>query len=133
MKFEKGVGLTLFSAGISLAQISVWELVSRAEPVTTAVFVTLGILSILSWTIIFSKWSIFRRARTSNTQFLRMFRKASAMDQVALASDQYKAAPLAVVFDFGYEEVDRQVKQRGTLTNKLSLERSLQLGISEEL
>jgi biopolymer transport protein TolQ len=40
---------------------------------------------------------------------------------------------LVTVFDFGYAEVERQVKSRGTLTNKLSLERSLQLGISEEL
>jgi len=34
---------------------------------------------------------------------------------------------------FGFEEVERQVKSRGTLNNKLALERSLQLGISEEL
>jgi biopolymer transport protein TolQ len=37
------------------------------------------------------------------------------------------------VFEFGFEEVERQVKTRGTLGNKLALERSLQLGISEEL
>ncbi len=37
------------------------------------------------------------------------------------------------MFDFGYEEVERQVKSRGTLSNKLALERTLQLGISEEL
>jgi biopolymer transport protein TolQ len=40
---------------------------------------------------------------------------------------------LVAVFDFGYEEIHRQVKTRGTLRNKVSLERSLQLGISEEL
>src|SRR5919199_1479769 len=40
---------------------------------------------------------------------------------------------LVAVFDFGYAEVDRQVKSRGRLTNPVSLERSLQLGISEEI
>ncbi|MBV9442137.1 MAG: MotA/TolQ/ExbB proton channel family protein, partial [Acidobacteriaceae bacterium] len=32
-----------------------------------------------------------------------------------------------------YEEVERQVKQRGGLVNKPAIERSLQLGISEEV
>jgi len=37
------------------------------------------------------------------------------------------------VFDFGYTEVERQIKGRGALTNKSALERSLQLGVSEEI
>jgi biopolymer transport protein TolQ len=37
------------------------------------------------------------------------------------------------VFDFGYSEVDRQMKSRGAVKNKTTLERSLQLGISEEI
>jgi len=37
------------------------------------------------------------------------------------------------VFDFGYSEVDRQMKTRGALTNRVTLERALQLGISETL
>ena len=39
---------------------------------------------------------------------------------------------LAVV-DFGYREIERQIKQRGALVNKDAIERSLQLGISEEV
>ena len=50
-----------------------------------------------------------------------------------VASEQFRPAPLVAVFDFGYEEVERQVKSRGRLNNKLALERTLQLGISEEL
>ena len=37
------------------------------------------------------------------------------------------------VFDFGYGEIERQIKQRGALVNKTAVERSLQLGISEEV
>lgn len=47
--------------------------------------------------------------------------------------EQFRNSPLVTVFDFGYAEVDRQVKSRGTVTNKLALERNLQLGISEEV
>jgi biopolymer transport protein TolQ len=37
------------------------------------------------------------------------------------------------VFDFGYEEVARQVKAKGSITNRVSIERTLQLGASEAL
>jgi biopolymer transport protein TolQ len=89
--------------------------------------------SLLSFTIIFSKWGGFRRARRRNQQFLRAFRKSSRLDAVAAATEQYRGAPLVTVFDFGYSEVSRQVAARSRVTNLISLERTLQLGISEEI
>jgi biopolymer transport protein TolQ len=50
-----------------------------------------------------------------------------------VASEQYRPSPLVSVFDFGYEEVERQVKAQGRLTNRTALERALQLGVSEEV
>jgi biopolymer transport protein TolQ len=120
-------------APLLLLQVNVVDAVLHAGPVSWTVLSILLVLSLLSWTIIFSKWSRFRDARGANAQFLRAFRKASSMDAIAVASEQFRASPLVTVFDFGYTEVDRQVKARGTLTNKLSLERTLQLGISEEV
>ncbi len=98
----------------------------------TVLFLLL-LLSLLSWTIVFSKWSRFRQARASSRLFLRAFRKAPGLEAVAVASEQFRSSPLVTVFDFGYAEVERQVKAKGTVNNKLSLERSLQLGISEEI
>jgi len=102
-------------------------------PLTIGVLIILLVFSIFSWTIIFSKWNAFRGARTANARFLRAFRKATGLDAVMVASEQFRPAPLVAVFDFGYEEVARQVKAKGSISNKLALERSLQLGISEEL
>jgi biopolymer transport protein TolQ len=107
--------------------------VSKANPISKAVLILLLLFSVFSWSIIFSKWNVFRGARQANGQFLRAFRKASGLDAVALASEQFRNSPLVAVFDFGYTEITRQVKARGTVSNKLSLERSLQLGISEEV
>ena len=108
-------------------------MVGTAGPISWAVLAILAVLSVLSWTIIFGKWSRFRSGRTANSQFLRAFRKANGLQTVALAMEQFRSSPLVTVFDFGYTEVERQIKIKGTLTNKLSLERSLQLGISEEV
>lgn len=116
-----------------LLQVSLWEMVSRAKPIPMAVFVMLLGFSILSWAIVFSKWNVFRKSRLANKQFLRAFRKANGLEAVALAVEQYRISPLVTVFEFGYEELERQVTSKGTLVNKLSLERNLQLAISEEI
>ncbi|MGH9664176.1 MAG: MotA/TolQ/ExbB proton channel family protein [Bryobacteraceae bacterium] len=125
--------MTLSHVSPLLLDINVWELAKDAGLVPKVVMVLLLIFSLASWTIIFSKWSVFRHARDANRQFLRAFRKAPGLEAVALASEQFRSSPLVAVFDFGYGEVDRQVKARGTVGNKVALERSLQLGVSEEL
>src|SRR2546425_12372825 len=116
-----------------LLQLNIIEMVSRSTPLGYGVLIVLVGLSLISWAIIFAKWSAFRHARDANTKFLRAFRKANGLDAIVAASEQFRPAPLVSVFDFGYEEIHRQVQSRGKLRNKLSLERSLQLGISEEL
>ncbi len=116
-----------------LLDVDIWELVKGFEPIPLALMGILGVFSLFSWTVIFSKWAMFRRAHRSNLQFLRAFRKATRLDAVAAASEQYRASPLANVFDFGYSEVARQMAAKGKMTNPLALERTLQLGMSEEI
>ncbi|MFB3828016.1 MAG: MotA/TolQ/ExbB proton channel family protein [Bryobacteraceae bacterium] len=125
--------MTLTAPAAFLIQASFWEMVGRGGPLTVAVLIILLLFSVLSWTIIFSKWNTFRGARAANARFLRAFRKANGLEAVMVASEQFRPAPLVAVFDYGYEEVARQVKARGGVNNKIALERSLQLGISEQL
>ena len=116
-----------------LLQLDLVEMISHTTPLGYAVYAILIGLSLYSWTVIFSKLGLFNRARETNNKFLRAFRKAPDFQSVVVASEQYRPSPLVSVFDFGYEEVHRQVKSRGSVRNKMALERSLQLGMSEEL
>jgi biopolymer transport protein TolQ len=116
-----------------LLQMNMWEMVSRAKPIPMAVLAFLLVFSLLSWAIIFGKWNAFRQARQANLQFIRAFRKSATLEAVAVLAEQFRVSPLVAVFDFGYEEVDRQMKSYHKLRNPLALERALQLGISEEL
>jgi biopolymer transport protein TolQ len=116
-----------------LAELSLWDIIQSLRPVPLAVIAILVLFSLFSWTIVFAKHSVFSRARRENRNFLRAFRKANNLQAVAVASEQFGTAPLVAVFDFGYGEIERQVKQRGGLVNKPAIERSLQLGISEEV
>lgn len=115
------------------AELSLWDIILNLRPVPLAIIVLLILASLLSWTIAFAKGGVFRRARSDNRNFLRAFRKAPNLQAVAMASEQFATAPLVAVFDFGYGEIERQVKQRGGLVNIPAVERSLQLGISEEI
>jgi len=115
-----------------LLQLDVWDLITH----NVMVIVVLGILaafSVYSWTVILSKWQAFRGARKLNNRFLRAFRKAPGFEAVVVASEQFRPSPLVSIFEFGYEEVERQVKSRGSVVNRPALERTIQLGISEEL
>jgi biopolymer transport protein TolQ len=125
--------LILHHVGGLFLQLSLWDLVQSSGPLPKAVMVILVFFSLLSWSVILSKWAVFRRARSANRSFLRAFRKARGLDAIAAVSEQFRRSPLVVVFDFGYGEVQRQMKSRGSVTNPLALERNLQLGMSEEI
>jgi biopolymer transport protein TolQ len=114
-------------------QLEIWDLIQSTGPLPKAVLAILVFFSLFSWAIILGKWGSFRRARAANRRFLRAFRKAPTLDNIAAASEQFTRCPLTAVFDFGYSEVARQMKSRGSVTNPLALERTLQLGMSEEV
>ncbi len=116
-----------------LLQSNVWDLVSQGTALTYSILFILLIFSIVSWTIIFSKWSSFGAARKSDERFLRAFRKANGLEAVVVASEQFRPSPMVAVFDQGYQEVSRQVKSRGRLANPEAIERSLTLGTNEQM
>jgi len=125
--------LTLVPPAAFFLQLNLWEMVSHNGPLGMVVLAILVLFSVYSWAVVFAKWNAFRVARKTNARFLRAFRKANGLEAVMVASEQFRPAPLVAVFDFGYEEIERQVRTRGRFSNKQALERSLQLGVSEEL
>jgi biopolymer transport protein TolQ len=133
LDLETGEELARVTPALLFFQVELWSIVQNTTPATAAVLIVLVLFSIFSWAVIFAKWRSMRGARKTNSRFLRAFRKASGMDAVMVASEQYRPSPLVAVFDFGYEEVARQVKARGSITNRTAVERTLQLGVSEEL
>ena len=116
-----------------LADLALWDKLINLAPVPRGVVGLLVFFSLFSWTIVLSKSGVFSRASSRNKNFLRAFRKARNLQSVSALSEQFGSAPLVAVFEFGYREIERQISQRGALVNKPAIERSLQLGISEEV
>lgn len=114
-------------------ELSFWSLIATTKPIPLTVLLVLVAASLLSWAIIFQKWSRLRKARDENRKFLRSFRKATGFEVIAAACEQFPNAPLVSVYDFGYAEVDRQVRGRNRLANRTAVERSLQIGAGEQI
>jgi biopolymer transport protein TolQ len=116
-----------------LLQTKYLELISNGSVLSYVVLAILVVFSIYSWTVIFAKWSAFGAAKKSDARFLRAFRKASGLEAVMVASEQFRPSPLVAVFDSGYEEVSRQVKSRGSLGNRDAIMRSLTIGTNQQI
>jgi len=106
----------------------VWNLIRQTGPVAQVVLVILLAFSIMSWSIILSKWASVRRARAQSGRFLRAFRKAQRLQDIAAVSEQFKPSPLVVVFDNAYDELRKQGE-----TNITAVQRAAQIASSEEL
>jgi biopolymer transport protein TolQ len=109
------------------------EMVHNSGPVAFTVLVLLLAASVMSWTIMFSKWSSFRKARMQSQRFLRAFRKSTRLSELASVADQFKPSPLVAVFNEIHDEYHRQTSGRGLPRNPIALERAAQTASSEAL
>src|SRR3984957_16418503 len=109
------------------------EMVQNSGAIALTVLGLLLISSLFSWGVIFAKLSSFGRARTQSQRFLRAFRKATHLQDIAAVSEQFKPSPLVNVFDEVYETYRRQTGGAGPPRNITSLERSAQTAASEAL
>ncbi len=105
-------------------------LIETSGLVAKTVLVILLIFSVASWAIIFSKWGLFRRARTQSNRFMRMFRKSERLNDVAAVVEQFKPSPLVAVFEGAYDELR---KQAVSPIRTVALQRATQIAASEEL
>ena len=107
------------------------EMIQNSGPVAMAVLVLLLIASLYSWTVILGKMSTFRKATKESQRFLRAFRKATRLQEMATVAEECKASPLAQVFEEVYETYKRQTGGSGPPRNLAPLERSAQTAASE--
>src|SRR5579862_7908384 len=106
------------------------SLIESSGLVAKAVLLILLLFSLASWVIIFSKWGLFRRARTQSNRFMRMFRKSERLNDVAAVVEQFKPSPLVAVFEGAYDELRKQAPNSLRMP---ALKRATQSAASEEL
>ena len=120
-------GIALFIGG------EIVDLVASTGGVAKFVLLTLLAFSLISWAIILTKWSLLRRARVQSGRFLRAFRKAQRLQDIATVADQFRPSPLVGVFEGGFSEYKRQLSSGAALRNLSAVQRGMQIGASEEI
>ena len=109
------------------------DMLSNTGAIAKLVLLTLLAFSLISWAIILTKWNLLRRARSQSGRFIRAFRKAQRLQDIAAVADQFKPSPLVGVFEGGYEEYRRQIASGGGFRSFLPIQRGMQIGSSEEV
>ncbi len=122
--------LNLGSLGSNSALL---DMLRNSGPVALAVLGLLLLASLHSWSILLGKWSRLGRVRAQSQRFLRAFRKATRLQEIATVSEQFKPSPLVPIFDGVYDEYRRQMESTGQIRSMSALERAAQNASSEAL
>jgi len=109
------------------------ELVTQSGLVAKFVLLTLLIFSLISWAIILSKWGTLQRARVQSGRFIRAFRKAQRLQDIAAVAEQFRPSPLVGVLQGGFDEFRRQMGSTGAVRSILAIQRAMQIAASEEI
>ena len=107
------------------------EMMGNIGPIAIFVLVVLLLASLYSWTVILGKMSTFSKATKQSRRFIRAFRKATRLQEIAALTGDYSASPLAQVFEDVYETYKRQTGGSGPPRNLAPLERTAQTAASE--
>ncbi len=98
------------------------DLVLQTGPVAKTVLLLLIAFSVLSWAVILSKWRLIRRARGQSGRFVRAFRKAQRLQDIASVAEQFRPSPLVGVFEGAVEEFKRQMGMTGSIHNVVAIQ-----------
>ena len=106
-------------------------MVQNSGGVALGVLVVLLIASLYSWTVILGKMATFGKATKQSRRFIRTFRKATRLQDIAALTGDFQPSPLATVFEDVYETYKRQTGGTGPPRNITPLERSAQTAARE--
>jgi biopolymer transport protein TolQ len=107
------------------------DMIGNIGSIAVCVLVLLLLASLYSWFVILGKIGTFRKATNDSRRFIRAFRKASRLQEIAALTADCSASPLAQVFEDVYETYKRQTGGSGPPRNIAPLERSAQTAASE--
>ena len=125
----------------SVTDIGVIEALISASPIVQMTMILLFFMSIVSWAIILSKWSMFKKNAVNNEPFEDIFFKASSLDDIFEISQNHSKSSLAFVFRAGYSELKKIARtktavtenQEGLLSGMDNLQRALSKAVNNEI
>ena len=93
-------------------QLSISDMIFHAGPVGQFVMLTLLMFSIVSWSIVFMKYRLFKKVRVDREDFLETFWSSTNLSSAHKTAPDYEYSPEAAVFFAGYTELQKINKMR---------------------
>ena len=87
------------------------ELIANSGYVAKVVLLSLSLMSVFCWAIIFYKLWTFRRADRQSGSFLEVFRRSNKFSEVQAVCRSLSESPLVGLFQAGYAELSTQLRQ----------------------
>ncbi len=138
-----GLNLLIVAQLESLSRPGILEMFSELGVMGWLTASTLMALSLISWSIMISKFFFFKRADAHTRKFLDVFHHSQRFSEVQSVTDRLSGSPLAGLFRSGHVELDAQVKalaqeesgnqQVYRIKSLAALERTLQRALNVEL
>jgi biopolymer transport protein TolQ len=103
-------------------QLSISDMIMHAGPMGQMVMLTLLIFSLASWSIIFMKTRLFKKAINDTNDFLEAFWSSKTLNEANDAAVDHPLSPEAAVFQAGFSELQKinKIRNRGeeNITNE---------------
>lgn len=93
-------------------QLSISNMILHAGPMGQMVMLTLLIFSLASWSIIFMKIRLFKKAVNETDAFLESFWSSKTLNDADSAAKSFSLSPEAAVFSAGFSELRKINKIR---------------------
>ena len=96
-------------------QLSISNMIMHAGPMGKMVMLTLLIFSLASWSIIFMKTRMFKKAINETEDFLEAFWSSKTLNDANDAAGRHPLSPEAAIFQAGFSELQKinKIRNRG--------------------
>jgi biopolymer transport protein TolQ len=93
-------------------QLSLINMILHAGPVGQLVMFVLLVFSLISWSIVFIKFRLFKKVTTDTRDFLEAFWTSSRLSEAYDTAQEYEYSPEATIFSTGFTELQKINKIR---------------------
>lgn len=88
----------IFSGGI-------WQILGQTSLFGAIILIILVCFSLVSWSIMFNKWRLFKRVDSENESFIKGFRKSPKFSGIINQAKALQNTPLSGIFINAYNEI----------------------------
>jgi biopolymer transport protein TolQ len=118
------------------------KIILESGPVVKLVLITLIIISVYSWSLIFYKRKKLTAIENENNEFFDYFSKASSLADINTKSSEYGNSTFSTIFNSSYQEltkINEQIKSNDDMSlakyfnsnGKDAINRSMQKGVNQ--